>query len=160
MRLGKRAQAGSQNWPVEFGFYIIFIFIVGLAAVIFAVSLSSKGLEKTRIGEEVESINIIHRFLKSPECFIADSDGIVLNNVIDINKFSDERINNCFSISSQNYPAFKLILKSASLQKEIKTTNWKDSSQFEKSKTKQILVNSEGKTTNGELKIEIQNIRK
>ena len=160
MKFGKKAQAGSQNWPVEFGFYIILIFVVGLVALIFAISLSNKGIAKTKIDEEVESINIIQRFLESPECFVEDSDGVVLNNVIDTNKFNDERLNSCFSISNANYPAFKLMLKSASFEKEIRTSNWNGNRPLEKSKTKQILVYSEGKTINGELKIEIQNIHK
>lgn len=162
----KKGTAGSQNWVMDtFGFYIIFIFIVSLAAIFFAYSISGKASTKTKINEEVEHLNLIQRFLESPECFIMDSESILLYNIIDVNKFSEGRLNSCYQLSNGNYLAFKLRLKSTSpaifYEKEIQTSNWNSNRPFEKRMApKQVLISSEGKKANGELTIEIQNLQK
>lgn len=160
----KRGTAGSQNWTMDvFGFYIIFIFIVSLAAVFFAYSISGKASAKTAISEDVEILNLMQRFLESPECFVMSSESIVSSGIIDAAKFNQDRLNSCYKVGNANYIAFKLGLKSTSqlaYEKEIRGMNWNDNRPPEKKVSKQVIIFLEGKTVNGEISIEIQNIRK
>src|SRR3989338_5967194 len=155
----KRGTAGSQNWPTElFGFYLPFIFVVSLAAILFAFSITNKASAKTRISEDVEILNLMQRFLESPDCFIMISESIVSSGVIDASKFNEDRLNSCYKVGNANYIAFKLRLKSTSqlaYEKEIRGINWNDNRPPEKKMSRQVLIFLEGKTVNGELSIEI-----
>ena len=162
-RFNKKGTAGSENWMADYIlFAIIYIFFVGLTAVWFSVAISNNVFAKTKIYENLESFSLVQRFIKSPECFILSKDKVVSNNVIDAGKFDEQRLNSCYSISDSNIPAFKLRLISANagINKEIKTANWNNNRPFEERKNpRQVLVYSEDKIYNGELTIEMQNVR-
>lgn len=163
MRLGKRGTAASEMFaPDTLLFYIFFGVVLSLSAVLFVLIVSKTGAEQAKINENLESLNLMQRFLKSPECFGYNKDGVAMNNVIDADKFDNERISDCYHVTENNAPAFKITLNSdtAKIFKSIKTKNWNDNREFEeKIKPRGVLVYSENKLHNGELTIEIQNLQ-
>lgn len=153
----------TQMWPPDtLLFWLLFGIILGFVAVYFVVIVAKIGSEQAKINENLESFNLMQRLLKSPNCLVYEKEGIVLQNVIDYNKFAEERLKNCYITSGGIFPAFKLILnsESAKIDKTIKTSNWNENREFEERiDLKDILVYSEDKLHNGKLAIEVQNLQ-
>jgi len=160
MKFGKRGTASEMWAPGKIIFWIIFDIMLGLTAVFFIIIVSKFGSGQATIQKNVESLNLMQRFFKSPGCFVYDKENLM--RVIDADKFNEQQLNNCYIINNNGMPAFKLNLKSekAGVDKTAKTSNWNDNIGYEERKAPQnMLVYSNGKLYNGELIIEMQNIR-
>jgi len=163
MKFNKKGTAASEMWPADkILFWLIFGVALGFSIIYFNITLAKDAAAQSKINENIESLNLMQRFLESPDCFIYNKEGLLLNNVIDVDKFSEERLNNCYRIIDNTFPAFRITLnsKTAEISKVIKTKNWNDNREFEgEIAPKEIGVYSEDKIQNGEVVIEIQNMR-
>lgn len=161
MRFNKKAVAASEMFaPDTIIFWIIFGVVLGFVTIIFVLLVSKSGAEKFKIYENLESLNLIQRFLKSPDCFIYLENGRTFTNQIDFEKFSDERLNSCYT-SSKEMPAYKIILNSniEDLNKVIKTKNWNDNRNYEERISKEVLIIRQNEIQKGNMEIEVQNVR-
>ena len=157
---GKRA---SEMWPADtILFFIIFGIVLGLTSVLFVFVISKTGAERAKIYENLETLNVMQRFLKSPDCFVFSKDGTTLYGVIDYEKFNEQRLNACYDIKNYNFPAFKLklISDSGELSNSIKTLNWNENREFEEERTpRDVMIYYQGKLQKGRIEIEIQNLK-
>ena len=160
MKFGKKGTASEMWAPDTIIFWVIFGIMLGLTAVFFIIVVSKFGSGQATIQGNVESLNLMQRFFKLPSCFAYDKE--VLIRAIDADKFNEQQLNSCYVVNSKGLPAFKLNLKSekGGVDKTAKTSNWNDNIGYEERKAPQnMLVYSNGKLYNGELIIEMQNIR-
>ena len=159
----KKGTAASEMWaPDTILFWIIFGIVLGFVAIFFVVTISKIGFEQAKINENLESLFLMQRFLKSQDCFAYSKEGTLSRAVIDADKFTEEMLSSCYIIAENTLPAFRLTLslESAGISKAIKTKNWNDNRPFEEKKTpKNVVVHSGNKLQNGEILVEIQNLR-
>lgn len=163
MRFGKKGTAASEMWaPDTIIFWIIFGIVLGFVAIIFVLIISKSGAEKAKIYENLESFNLMQRFLKSPNCFVFEKDEIFSVGIIDYDKFNEQRLSSCYKTDQSTFPAFRLILSSdtGDIFKTIKTSNWNDNRNFEEKTTpKSVMIYSQDKFLKGKIEIEVQNVR-
>ena len=163
MKFNKKGTAASEMWaPDTILFWIIFGVVLSIVGVFVVLAVFNTGSEQARIHDNLESLNLMQRFVKSPECFIYKKDGIVLNRVIDIEKYTEGNLGSCYNINEKVAPAFRLTLTSSEIvisEPTIKTTNWNDNRGFEeKLAPRGFTIFSDNKKYNGQLVIEIQNV--
>lgn len=146
--------------PDTIMFWIIYGVVLGFVAIYFVIGISKLGYNQAQIHGNLESFFLKQRFFKSTNCFMTERESTG-NNVIDFDKFNEERLGNCYR-SDASMPAFNLVLQSsnASIDKIIKTTNWNPNRVLEQRESpRNILVLYQGKIYNGVMIIEIQNLR-
>lgn len=157
---GKRA---SEMWTADtILFFIIFGIVLGFTSVLFVFVISKTGAERAKIYENLETLNIMQRFLKSPDCFVYSKDGTILYGVIDFEKFNKQQLNACYDTKNYNFPAFKLKLTSNSgeLSSSINTLNWNENREFEEKRSPRgLMIYFQGKLQKGRMEIEIQNLK-
>lgn len=163
MKFGKKGAAASEMWaPDTILFWILYGVVVSFIGVYFLIIVSKISPEQIKMRGNVESFNLMQRFLKPANCFAYEENGVASNKVIDYSKFSDDTLNSCYAISNDKFTAFRLTLDSlqVGLTKTIKTKNWNDNRRAESREyPKDILVYANNKLNNGELTIEIQNLQ-
>lgn len=164
MKFNKRGMASEMFAPDTIIFWLIFGVILGFVAMFFVLIVSKAGSEQARINENLESLNLVQRFFKSPECFIYSKEGISMTRVIDAGKFTEENLNRCYKINENLFPAFRITLSSdsAKISKSIKTNNWNDNRESEERywKTQRdIFVYSQDRLYKGSILIDIQNVQ-
>ena len=140
-------------------FYIITGVAIGFVAIFFVISMSKYSSTQATIPSGIEKDFLIERFLKSEKCFVS-SKFFGARNIIDVSKFTQESIDNCYPYSKEKIPAFQLQLISGDLMfdKRIKTFNWNDNRDIsERKPPRTLFVDSNSKTSNGVMIIEIQN---
>lgn len=161
MKLNKKAS--SEMWaPDTILFWIIYGIALAFVALFFVLTISKIGSEQAKINGNIESLNLMQRLFKSPDCFAYNKDDILKIRVIDADKFNEEKLNSCYKITDNTVSAFRLTLASytTNIHNIIQTKNWNDNREFEEKKTpKDVLVYSQGKLYNGEITIEIQNLQ-
>lgn len=155
---GKKA---SEMWPADtILFFIMFGIVLGITSVLFVFVISKTGAEKAKIYENLETLNVMQRFMKSPDCFVYSKDGAILYDVIDYEKFSEQRLNACYDVKNYNFPAFRLRLISDSFSDSIKTINWNENREFEEKRIpRTVMIYFQGKLQKGRIEIEIQNLK-
>lgn len=162
MRFNKKAVAASEMFaPDTIIFWIIFGVVLGFVAIIFVLLVSKSGAEKAKIYENLETLNLMQRFLKSPDCFIYSENGRAFTSQIGFDKFTDGRLNSCYSTSSKEMPAFRIILSSdiEDLNKAIKTTNWNENRNYEEKVSREVQIVWQNKVQNGNIEVQVQNVR-
>mgnify|MGYP001578888256 FL=1 len=133
-----RGKKASELWVAnKILFWIIFGLVLGLSSITFVYTISKTGAERAVIYENIESLNLLQRFLKSPDCFIYNKEGNPLYGVIDYEKFTEERLNTCYSFKQGNPPAYRITLTSETgdIAKIIKTVNWNENRNFEEKRS-------------------------
>lgn len=150
----------AENWPADtMIWWIVFCIVAGFTAVFFLLIVSRTGSEQATIHGDIELKYIMQRFFTSPTCFVLDKEGITSIRTIDIEKFNEDRLENCYRINDNRFPAFRLTLSSISplVNKVIKTKNWLDGRSYnQKISQDDIVVYSNGELIKGEFEIEIQ----
>lgn len=160
MKFGKKGM--SEFFPPDTVlFWIMFGIVLGFVSVALVLIVSKSGAEKAKIYENLESLNLMQRFLKSPDCFIYNREGTVLYNTIDYEKFNEQRMNSCYSTTKNSFPAFRITLSSdeGGLFSSINTDNWNDNRNFEEKLKRNVMVFMQNKLQKGRMEIEIQNLR-
>ena len=151
----------SEMWPADtILFFIMFGIVLGLTSVLFVFVISKTGAERAKIYENLETLNVMQRFIKSPDCFVYSKDGTILYGVIDYEKFNEQRLNTCYDIKNYNFPAFRLRLISDSFSDSIKTINWNENRELEEKRTpRAVMIYFQGKLQKGRIEVEIQNLK-
>ncbi len=161
MNFGKKGSE-SQLWPIHTEpWWLLFCFVLTVAAIGFVFTVSKAGAEQSKIKENLESFILMQRFFESPACFVYEKGAIMNARSIDAEKFTEENLNSCYEPNENAAPAFRITLISdtAKISKVISTRNWNQNRQSEESKSKDVPVYSGGKTSNGAMMIEIQNLQ-
>ena len=163
MKIGKKGIAASEMWaPDTIIFWLIFGIVLGITAIFFILIVAKIGTNQAQISDNIESLFLMQRFFKSSSCFAYLKENVLLNGAIDADKFSEERLNDCYKVNEKTMPAFRLTLSldSATIFKTIKTSNWNDNRPSEeKEAPKNVIVYFQEKPYNGDITIEIQNNR-
>ena len=158
----KSKKSESQMWAPDTAiFWIIYGIILGFVAVFFVIIVAKTGSEQVTIYGNLESMYLSQRFLKSPDCFFYNNDGILMANVIDAKKFNSEHVNSCYDPKDSGMAAFRITLNSPSIASfdPLMTKNWNSNLGYElRLSPYNVLVYADGKLYNGEITIEMQNI--
>ncbi len=152
----KNKKASEFFAPDTFVFWIIYGIVLALVAVFFVIKVNKIGSSQSQIYEKIETYFLIQRFYSSRECFIQDQS----HSLIDLDKFTQDTLHNCYKVSDGSMPAFKIRLVSTdtNFDKTIKTSNWNINFGAEERKSpRDRLVTSQNKIYNGVVTIEIQN---
>lgn len=106
----------------KWALYIIVAIIIPLLGMIFAMFVTGYQVQENSFLGNVEDTVIQSRFFNSPECFAYQDSatGRAYPGVIDISKFSQERMNSCYNVPD-NYinGCFKLELRNIDAEKTI-----------------------------------------
>ncbi len=159
MRFKKKAS--EMFAPDTIMFWIIYGVVLGFVAIYFVIGISKLGYNQSQIHGNLESFFLKQRFLKSANCFMTERE-ITGNNALNFDKFNEEQLRTCYSVSDNSMPAFNLVLQSSDskIDKSIKTANWNPSRALEQRESpRNVLLLYQGKIYNGEMIIEIQNQR-
>lgn len=140
-------------------FYAIVSFMSAIIIFFMIFFINYKRSEIADIPIGVEDYLISYRFLNSPMCFAFEDKESKRSypQVIDIEKFTEQNLNNCYSAKGTNVKAFRLTLSYGTDKKTIATSNWQG---FIKSgKTIQAFVYDKNQLQKAELFIEIQDVK-
>ena len=157
----KRAEG---NWIVSDEiFWIVFTVVLGFAAIIYAIILLSVGDDTSKIRADTENYFLVEKFLKSSDCFASYDIDIkkTYSGVLDYEKFTDAQLNSCMN-GLEEKSAFKLNLKSPDQiipPLTVKTNNWNENRPSREGYTKKLQIFYKNDYYNGEMSIEIQNIK-
>lgn len=124
IQYSKKAQTMPQE-PTYAIYFMIAAALLAMGAIFLVVFTSSYQVETTSILGELESIVMEFRLLNSPECFVYQdlTTKRIFPHVIDLVKFTDERISEC--ISPVSGICFKAELKSNNkIIKSVKSQNY------------------------------------
>ena len=154
---GKRAE--TELWaPDTMPFWIIFAVVLGFTAIYFAIIITSIGSRQIEIPKGLEEHILAKRFIYSDNCFLfKDKEGGIKPDVIDYSKFSQERMNNCFSVQEGKY-AYKLKLRIGNSEPELKSSNWDNELKAMAKSENRVLVLKDKKVEEGVFVIETQNL--
>ena len=163
MKFNKRGTAASEMWSTDtILWWLLYGVVLGFTAVYFVLIVSKGGSEQAVINGNIESLNLVQRFFTSPTCFSYNRDGVISSRVIDADKFNEARLNSCYNTNENLIPAFKITLSSpaANFYSTIKTRNWNGNREFEqRNSPENVVLYSQNKFHNGEMTIEIQNLK-
>lgn len=135
-------------------FWTITLFKITIVILIFAFIIGGYKNKLTKVPSELQAELITLRFINNPDCFAAEQQGVVMPGVIDLEKFTKERLQACYmtepreGIKTFN---FRLELKNG---KTILTDNYFHNSKFVLQQ--EVLVLQDGKLTKDQLIVQVQ----
>lgn len=108
-------------------YFIIVAFFLFIVFILFSYLILSNISSTTTFPENVETTVFINRFLNSPECFAYQDEetGRTYTSIIDLDKFNNEHLNECYSADEDSPIAFMLDLKGSDSQEGVLTSNWR-----------------------------------
>lgn len=150
--INKKAQIAGRKMI----FYIVFAFIAAITFLLIVYMVSSDKSDISVIYPGLEDYLLTQRFLLSQECFAyQDDSGRTYPWTIDIRKFTQNNLDECYTADKTNVKAFRLTLSYGASKTTLSTKNWEGF--LKKAETKKVEVYDQGrKTGTGELFIEIQ----
>ena len=139
-------------------YLIIAYIVIGFTAVALVVLFYSYKSRPLQIDEQVYVTLYTQRFLNSPECFTyRDSEtGNTYPGVIEKSKFSETRLNSCYTQNNDSNFEFILTLDDGSKKDQIQTANY---AVFRKQATYPVLIFDKGSIFPGKLLIGIQGLQ-
>lgn len=135
-------------------FWSIAIFMITVVLLTFAFVIGGYKNSLTKVPSELQAELIALRFANIPDCFAAEQNGAVMAGVIDVEKFTKERLQSCYNTEPREGIKtfnFKLELKNAGT---ILTDNYFHNDKFVL--RKEVLVLQEGKIKKDQLVIHVQ----
>ena len=95
-RMNKKAQFGVARKTV---YWTIIAVVITMIVIFFAFLLANYKNRLSEVPKELQAELISLRFVNAPECFAYQepSTGRILHSVIDIDKFTEEQMNQCYS---------------------------------------------------------------
>jgi len=157
---GSKRGSESELWAADtILFWVLYGVAVGFAAIYFVLTVYHIGSQQAIVHQDLEEFFLAQRFSKSPYCFSYYKDGVALPDLIDSDKFNQQRIESCYGVNDGKIPAFRLTLKTKEpWQETIKTKNWNDNiGPGQGIAPKSVAVYKNFRVHNGELSIEVQN---
>lgn len=152
---GRKAQIAGR----KIIFYIVFAIVAALTFMLIVYMVSSDKSKIAVIQPGLEDYLLIQRFLLSPECFAyrnADS-GRAYAWTIDPEKFNQNNLNRCYAAENTQVKAFRLTLSYGAFKSTLITKNWEGF--IKKAETKKVYVYDKGQIRQGELFIEVQDVK-
>lgn len=159
----------GEGWAADtMPFYVIFIFIVGMLFLLFAYVAGRYGFEQYLIPEEFE-MDVLERRFFADSCFGAtDELGRVYTGTLDWDKFKQDRLDSCFSVSGPRFFAYQIQLelkeqKNGGENRKsnvIRTSNWREREGVALKNARTVQVVRDHVVYDGELVIEVQRGKK
>ena len=140
-------------------FYLIFFgFFLTIYLGLVVYFAQSEWAEKSNIPVGLENYLLAQRFLDSQLCFtFQDDNDRVYPWVIDLKKFNQENLNECYNAKSRDVKAYRLTLDYNNEKKIISTKNWEG---FLKSaQTKRVFVYDDEKLKEADIFVEMQDAK-
>jgi hypothetical protein len=140
-------------------YFIIAMLIVGVMFILLILMFSKYISAPVLTHEQVYITIYKQRFLSSPDCFAYENKetGNIYQGMIDVSKFTEERLNNCYKENKDSKFEFLLVLQEKEKQLSIQTKNY---IQLTKKLPMSVLVYDQGNITKGILTIGIQGVAK
>jgi len=139
-------------------FYAIFAIFVSILFIAAVFIMNSYSTDKVEVPKGLDAYLSYQRFFRSADCFVSeDISGRVNTLILDCNKFTQEKINDCYK-GNENTPGFRLKLEYGETTKNIQTSNWNNERSFERGVPKNVLVLCDDKEYDGKLTIEVQDV--
>ncbi len=135
-------------------FWTITLFKIIIIIFIFAFIIGGHKNSLTKVPSELQAELIALRFTTSPDCFAAEQQGAVMPGVIDVTKFTPERLQECYNTEPREGIKtfnFRLELKKG---KTILTDNYFHNDKFVLQK--EVLVLQDGKLRKDHLMVQVQ----
>ena len=135
-------------------FWTITLFKITIVILIFAFIIGGYKNKLTKVPSELQAELITLRFINNPDCFVAEQQGVVMPGVIDLEKFTKERLQACYTTEPREGIKtfnFRLELKNG---KTILTDNYFHNSKFVLQQ--EVLVLQDGKLTKDQLIVQVQ----
>lgn len=153
MSLNKKAAFELRKaiyWTIAMVVLTIFIFGAFFTLGIYQNKLT---LTPTKLRSELIGL----RFANTPECFAWEENGIVTHGTIDLNKFTKDTMNQCYSTEEKKgFKTFNFRLRLESSGQELMTNNYFDDGKDDYTIFKEILLAKEGKLSKDRLIIYVQ----
>lgn len=140
-------------------FYIVFAIVAALTFLLIVYLVSSDKSSIAIIYPGLEDYILMQRFLLSPECFAyQDEDsGRTYSWTIDLEKFNQNNLNRCYAAENTKSKAFRLTLSYGTFKSTLITKNWEGF--IKKAESKKVYVYDKGQVRQGELFIEVQDVK-
>ena len=139
-------------------FYIIFAIVAALTFLLIVYMVSTDKSKIAVIRPGLEDYLLIQRFLLSSNCFVyQDDSGRVHPWTIDLEKFNENNLNKCYFAENTNVKAFRLTLSYGTFKSTLSTKNWEGF--IKMAETKKVYVYDNGQIKQGELFIEVQDVK-
>jgi len=152
---GKRADISARKMI----FYGIFGFLAAITFLLVAWFSVYDGSYLSKIPPDLENYLFVQRFLNSNLCFAFQDKETerVYPWVIDMTKFRQENLDNCYNAKDTNVKAYSLTLSYNNKKTTLTTKNWEGF--LKKGETRQIFVYDSGNIRRAELFIEMQDAK-
>jgi len=109
-------------------YFIVALFFLTIVFLVFGFTIQGMASSFAQHSDETETSVLLSRFLNSPECFayFDEETGRAYMGVIDLNKFNEENLMNCYPIDDYDFRSFKFSLESDDLNLKIKPIETKN----------------------------------
>ncbi len=139
-------------------FYIVFAVVATITFLLIVYMVSTDKSKIAVIQPGLEDYLLMQRFLLSPNCFVyQDDSGRAHPWTIDIEKFNQNSLNQCYDAENTKAKAFRLTISYGTFKSTLITKNWEGF--IKKAETKHVYVNDKGQIKQGELFIEVQDVK-
>jgi hypothetical protein len=138
-------------------YWMIAGIIITVVIMAFAFTLAGYRGKLTYVPAELRAEFIALRFVQNPDCFAwRDEFGVAHSGIIDMNKFTPERMNQCYLTESEKgYTEFNFRLVLEGSNKEIMSNNYSHKDDF--TLYKEVLVRlGDGKITKDRMLIYVE----
>lgn len=152
----KKSVEFASNWI----FWIFYIIAVGITVAVIVTIANYFLNQAAEIPSGAEESTIIPRFYSLAECFAyQDAAGKVHQGTIDLEKFEQKNMNNCFPQQDSKFAFFMVIEPEVSGfdAKSVKTFNWVEGT-ASREIVDNVLVLSNGQKISAKLRIKIKNV--
>ena len=152
----KAEEEGPGTDMVPFG--IVFVIMLGFTAIFFVLIMESFGTKMIIIPPSLEDYILEERFFSSCFLFNDDKEGI-LPDTIDYNRFSQDRLNTCYS--AKNKPAYRLTLKTSYTNtiNTLQSSNWINGEAATQGSSFDVKVFKDNNIIKGVIEIETQTFK-
>lgn len=155
MKFSKKAQFEIASKTLYWGISSIILALLALGLVITTINFRGHLLSTP---EKLESSILSSRFLNSPQCF-AYQDPVtqrIYPRLIDLSRFTDKTINNCYVSNTTKDHNFQLLLRNLETDQEqtIQTSEWYNVPAY--TIPEPVLIKNEKTTNKGLLLIYVQ----
>lgn len=140
-------------------YWMIAGFIIAMVVLAFAITLGSYRSRLTEVPPRVQAELIALRFANNPDCFafVDEHTGVVSPKTMDLQKFTAERLNQCYSTDPEKgFKTFNFRLKLESTGEELLTNNYFHQDKDDLTIFKDVLVMNDGRLHKDRLIIYVQ----
>ena len=146
--LNKKGQAELAQTAI---FWTIMVFMLTMVIITFALILGNYRNDFVEIPPQLQAELISLRFTNVDDCFALSEQDIVQPGIIDLNKFTNQQMDNCYQAGKDTYN-FRLLLKENG--KELHSENYANIDHF--TLFKPVIVKKDNQLARDQLIIYVQ----